>query len=441
MKKTVFLSLLVVVGLFISCSTEDPIKDDQEPQIKLSPITITSLTSDFLYAGETLEIGGTNFANKDFPTKIFINDIEVAPKQLLNTFIQIILPENQKTGNNTLKIQINQVSSQIINFYTLSKGWNKLEIFGDRDVINSSLFDDSKTFFSFVDDNPAANTFNGQCKKILPSNSGYKETLISNAGSYGAFKMFNEKIGVRTNSIAAFYTNNGFENQNDIVIERAFSPEINGLRIANLDANSSIVYTLIGSQIYTANNGQTVIKNNPPTWATRTNLNSTNVRYSATSFSKSVSDNKYYQLGLIYDTKTYGTNVVKNVVMESETGYSDWAVKDTISNREINISSNFKFFDINKIYSINVIDKKLVESNDQLKTWKVIKNNAEAIFLRSTTTWYIQSENKLFVTADAGVTWNLELELPLGAVINDISFSKNKIIISGKKGLLYLKLE
>jgi hypothetical protein len=55
-----------------------------------SAITITSTSSEFLYPGETLEITGTNFVNKDYATKIVINDIEISPKLLTNTTLQLV---------------------------------------------------------------------------------------------------------------------------------------------------------------------------------------------------------------------------------------------------------------------------------------------------------------------------------------------------------------
>jgi len=112
-------------------------------------------------------------------------------------------------------------------------------------------------------------------------------------------------------------------------------------------------------------------------------------------------------------------------------------VKETVSNYRS--SGKYKFLNINKIFLAGA--KGLLESNDMLKTWKVIKTDVTSIFLRTETQWYIQSGDKIYSTPDAGQTWNLELELPVGSVVNDISFAKSKIIISGNKGLHYLKIE
>ncbi|MFN7098972.1 MAG: IPT/TIG domain-containing protein [Flavobacterium sp.] len=442
MKKITILSLLILFSIFISCSSDEPAKETPITPVIVTPsaITITSASSEFLYSGETLQILGANFVNKDYPTKIVLNDIEVTPKSLTNTTLQVVIPENIRTGNNVLKIQIDKIISPSVAFYAMVKGWNKLEIFGEKDVVNSSVFDESKTLFSFVDMNISSNSFNGQGVKLSPMKDGYKEQIINaSGGTYGSFKMFDEKSGVITNTIAAFYSDNSFETHKAVRVDNGFSPEINGLRIGALYKNSSILTTFYGSQMYTSDNGLTVVTYNGPTWSLKRTATSTAARVAMRGFGKSISDNKYYQLGLLFDTKKYGNNVYKNVVMESPTGYGDWIVKDTITNA--GEASFYKFIDINKIYSINFTNKALIESTDQLKTWKVIKDNVSAFFMRSTTKWYIQSDNKIFVTSDAGQTWNLELELPTGAVVNDISFSNKKIIVSGKKGLLYLKIE
>ena len=85
-------------------------------------------------------------------------------------------------------------------------------------------------------------------------------------GSYGAFKMLNKKNGVTTQTGRAVFTDDTFTTSKSIQVTTKFSPEINGLRIFPIDNTSSILYTIIGSQIYSSNNGQTVIMNNHPAW-------------------------------------------------------------------------------------------------------------------------------------------------------------------------------
>jgi hypothetical protein len=446
MKKLLIVTILSIGGLFISCSSDG--SDDKTPKTpetpivsKPSAITMSSISSELVFTGDLLEIVGTNFINKDYPTKIFINDVEVSPKDLANTKIQILITDNLKAGVNTLKLQIDKVSSNPMSFFVMAKGWNKINAYGDYDVHTSSVFDESKTIFSFVDTDSRDNAFWGAAKKLEGKSTGYITTQINQSGSFGAFKMFDDKIGVMTNSSNGFYTNNCFETQNSVNTAGNFNPIINGLKIGYLDSKSCIINTALNGQIYTADKGLTVIKNDPPNWAYKIYTNSGQARVSLQTFGKSISNEKFYQLGLLFDSKKYGSNNYKNVVLESETGYSNWIVKDTISNKNENLSHLYKFLNINKIFAINPIDKTLQESNDMLKTWKVIKTDVTSIFLRTETKWYIQSGDKLYVTIDAGQTWNLELELPAGSIVNDISFSKSKIIVSGNKGLLYLKLE
>lgn len=435
MKKITILSFLLLFTTFISCSSDEPAKETLITPVIVTPsaITITSASSEFLYSGETLEILGANFVNKDYPTKIFLNDIEVTPKSLTNTTLQVVIPENIRTGNNVLKIKIDKVVSPDVSFYTLAKGWNQLNLFATNDIINSAIFDENKFIVSFVDFGSISTI-----AKITPERNGYKaQGMGLSGGSYGAFKMLNEKNGVITQTGRAVYTDDTFTTNKSLQVSTKFSPEINGLRIFGIDNTSSILYTIIGSQIYTSNNGQTVIMNNHPAWSETPFV----YRIVIKGFGKSISNNKFYQLGFLVDKKGSTELSYKNIVMESATGYSDWIVKDTISRSIVNNEKELKFLDINKIYCVDLINKTLLESADQLKSWNIIKNNVHAFFMRSTTKWYVQSDNKIFVTSDAGQTWSLELELPAGAVVNDISFSDKKIIVSGKKGLLYLKIE
>jgi hypothetical protein len=443
MKKLLILTILSMGGLFISCSSDG--SDDNTSQTSVTPvilqpaaITISSISSEFVFTGDLLEIVGTDFINKDYPTKIFINDVEISPKELANTKIQILITDALKAGTNTLKLQIDKISSKPISFFVIAKGWNKLEAFGGKDIITSCVFDESRSIFSFIDTDISDNGFWGAPQKLEGKSTGYTQNYINQSGSYGAFKMIDDKIGVMTNSSNGFYTNNCFETQNSVKTTGNFSPEINGLRIGYLDSKSSILTTLLSSQIYTADNGLTVIKNDPPKWSQIIRNDGLTTRLVVYTFGKSTSNDKFYQLGILYDFKKYGSNY-KNVVLESETGYSNWIVKDSVSNADSN--RGYKFLNINKIFSINANDKTLHESNDLLKTWKVIKTDVTSIFLRTETQWYIQSGDKLYVTTDSGQTWNLELDLPAGSIVNDISFSKSKIIVSGNKGLLYLKIE
>ncbi|MET0944278.1 MAG: hypothetical protein ABWY22_02600, partial [Flavobacterium sp.] len=302
---------------------------------------------------------------------------------------------------------------------------------GTVDIASSSVFDDIKTIFSHIESkNPV---------KIEGKSTGYTQSALNIGNFFGHLKMFNEKIGVITGTYQSLFTDNSFETKNEIIVNSPFTKEINGLNIGYQDGQNTILYTILGSQIYTSDNGKTSIKNAPPVWSI--GVNGDKIRVNIGAFGKSTSDGKFYQLGILSDSKKYGPDNYKNVVMESTTGYSDWIVKDTISNTDVKQSFYYKFKNINRILSVNSTDKTLVESKDMLKTWNVLKTDVTAVFLRTETQWYIQSNDKLYVTKDSGATWKLELELPAGSIINDISFSKNKIIISGKKGLHYLKIE
>lgn len=436
-KKLLLLSLLLIGGVFVSCSSDNsgddaPVLPPPPVVIEPSPIKITSVSSEFLIAGENLEITGSNFTNKDYPTKIFINDIEVTPKEITAGKILLSYSDVIKTGVNTLKIQIQKINSTPLNFFVIAKGWNKLTVLGDVDINTSSVFDNSNTLFSYVKESIPV--------KLEPKSSGYAQASLNVPGYFGAFKMFDDKRGVLTTTTQAIYSEDGFQTYKTNNMGSNFNPIINGLRIGYLDDKISIINTQLSSQIYTADNGATIIKNDSPGWSKIVAENGLQARAIVYGFGKSTSDGKFYQVGYISDYKKYGYKY-KNLVMESATGYSDWIAKDTISNAVDNSQSGFKFININKIVSLHYTDKSLSVSTDMLKTWTKLKENVTAFFLRSETQWYIQSGDKLFVTKDSGATWDLELELPAGSVVNDISFSKTKIIVSGKKGLHYLKIE
>ncbi|MCP2026573.1 hypothetical protein L1276_001717 [Flavobacterium sp. HSC-32F16] len=433
-RKLLLITILLVGGLFVSCSNDDSGNTENPvlPEIKEPlPITITELTSDFVINGENLELKGTNFVNKDYPTKVFINQTEVVPNEITNTKILLISP-NVKTGTNTIRIQIDKVNSVPLNFFVLAKGWNKLTVLGDATIANSTVFDNSQTIFSLVNwSNPV---------KLAPKSSGFIQTTLNPAtNEMASFQMYDEKTGVFVTATEAFFSNDSFNTSNKINIDNNFNPVSTRLMIGSLNNDGCLLYSSFGAHIFTKDNGATIIKNEAPDFA---KINKTNVfttRLAVHAFGKSSSNGKFYQLGKIYDFVKYGSTL-KNIVMESETGYSNWVVKDSISNADGN-KSGYKFVNINKILSVDYYNKTLLMSTDVTKTWTSIKTDVSNIFLRTETQWYIQSGDKIFVTKDSGLTWELELELPAGSVINNISFSKTKIIVSGNKGLHYLKLE
>ena len=59
---------LIFIAIFFSC------KKYTEPEI-ISDISITELSSNFLFQGDILTITGNNFINNNYQTKILIDDI------------------------------------------------------------------------------------------------------------------------------------------------------------------------------------------------------------------------------------------------------------------------------------------------------------------------------------------------------------------------------
>ncbi|MRX66345.1 hypothetical protein SAMN06265349_102237 [Flavobacterium resistens] len=425
-RKLLLITILLVGGLFVSCSSDESGEKKTETPVIItpSPITITSTSTEFLFAGEDLELTGSNFVNKDYPTKIFINEVEVTPKEITNTKIVLAGP-NVKSGVNILKIQIQNISSSPLNFNAIAKGWNKINALGTLNIYRSTVLENSKTIFSLLD--------SGIPKKIEAKSTGYTQTTISSS-SFEEFQMIDDKTGILVSTPNASFTDNAFETTTKITTEYRFTRS--DLSIGFLENNNCILNTMVGGQVYTKDNGKTFIKNEPPAWAI--DSKSDKVKLHVKAFGKSTSNGKFYQLGLIYDSNY---NYDKNAVLESPTGYSDWTIKDTISKINKNILPLYKFKNINQILSINENDHTLVQSTDMLKSWTVVKTNVTSVFLRTETEWYIQSGDKLLVTKNSGASWELELELPADSYILDISFSKSKILISGFKGLQYLKIE
>ncbi|WP_264531906.1 hypothetical protein [Flavobacterium sp. N502540] len=432
-KKLLVVTFLLISSLFIACSSDESKSDNPKPVVTVpSAITVTNLSSEFIVKGESLEITGTNFTNKDYPTKIFINETEVTAKELTDTKFLLSDLKGIKAGTNSLTIQIDKIKSSPISFFVIEKGWNKLTTLGDLDINTSSIIDNNYNVYSFYGENYPI--------KLQTSSSGYSKASIPSLAIGGAFKMFDDKKGVSTNTTQIIYSNDGFKTNKVINVGSNFNMIINGLRIGYLDENTTIINNQIAAQVYLADNGTTVIKNESPSWAKIDRPGGgITTRASISGFGKSASNGKFYQIGKIYDQKKYGS-IIKNIVLESETGYSNWTVLDSISNGNQDYSV-YKFVDINKIVMTNITKETLEISTDMMKTWSIIKTNVSRAFLRTSTQWYIQSGDKILVTKDSGINWELELELPSGSVVNDISFSKNKIILSGKKGLHYLKVE
>ncbi|MFH7016379.1 IPT/TIG domain-containing protein [Flavobacterium sp. FlaQc-47] len=428
MKKKLLLIIILLFGvLFVSCSGDESDKPKTPILIDPSPITITAASTEFLFSGEDLELTGSNFVNKDYPTKVFVNEVEVTPKEITDTKILISSP-NVKSGINVVRIQIQNINSIPLNFNAIAKGWNKINALGAINIYKSTVLENSKTIFSLLDTEIP--------KKLEAKSNGYTQTTINVPGFFEDFQMIDDKAGILISTPNASFTDDAFQNINKITTEYKFTSS--KLNIGFLESNQCILNTMLGGQLYTNDNGKTFVKNQPPSWAI--NSNTGKIKLNVKTFGKSTSNGKFYQLGIIQDLN-YNIDNNKNAVLESPTGYSDWAIKDTISKTGKNLSYNYKFKNINQILTINQVDNTLVQSTDMMKSWTVLRTNVNSVFLRTEKEWYIQSGDKLLVTKNSGATWELEMDLPVNSFISDISFSKSKIIISGFKGLHYLKLE
>lgn len=441
MKKINLVFLAIISILLIECSSNDssPSTPTPVPIPEPSAINISAVSSELVFPNEIIEISGTNFTNKNYPTKVFVNNVEITPKEITDTKLQLNITDALTAGSNEIYIKINNTKSTIGRFYVMKKGWNKINTFvgTNYDLHETFAFDNSKTIMTQIEDiSTSGSTSDYVFKLKVNAEKAYNFSAINSFTYLCNLNMFDENTGVVTDGNWGYISNNTFETNSRInsSLTGTNLGQVGYLPILYLENKNFIVYNTFTIHYYVKDNATTIIKADLPEWTKKPN-NNTRIRIYA--FGKSTTNNKFYALGILYDDKIY-KSAYKNFVIESETGYNNWSVKgDTITNKT---TLKYKFKNINKILGIS-IEKNLIESNDLLKTWKPIKTNVNCVFQRTENEWYIQSGDAIYVTKDAGQTWTLELELPTGSVVNDISFSNTKMVVAGNKGLFYLKLE
>jgi hypothetical protein len=410
-----------------------------------SAINISAVSSELVFPNEILEISGTNFTNKNYPTKVFVNNVEITPKEITDTKLQLNITDALTAGSNEIYIKINNTKSTIGRFYVMKKGWNKINTFvgTNYDLHETFAFNNSKTIMTQIESISTSGSISEYVFKLkVNAEKAYNFSAINSYNFLCNLNMFDENTGVVTDGYNGYISNNTFESNTKLNFEVKNTWTIGYLPILYLENKNFIIHNTNTIQYYVKDNGTTVIKADLPEWATKPSKSRINGRINISYFNKSTTNNKFYLLGIIVGN-VFNSNSYKNLILESETGYNNWnIIGDTITNYNYDLRlRNTKFLNINKILNLKRVDNTLYESNDLLKTWKPIKNNVNCFFQRTENEWYIQSGDAIYVTKDAGQTWTLELELPAGSVVNDISFSNTKIVVAGNKGLFYLKLE
>lgn len=421
--KFLFIPIILFV---ISCSNDesttielsDPIEEIAKPEISV-------LSTDFILEGETLTIEGSNFINTDFNTSVIINDTQYEITPISNNLITINISNTMGIENSTLAVQVSDKKSEFKDFFIVPKGWYKIDT--GLEILKAFIFDDSNTITSLVDNLSASSSYYGDVKKITGTKSGYQtiSTDIS-GGSKSDLKMYNKDIGVVVNPSTGYYTSDSFENTNSFGNFLSDDEYVFEVEVKFVDETSSIIVNCCSANIYTNDRGNSYTSSNAST-----ELFSED-RFRTRAYGKG-SDDYFYELGLDIDN----LSDLKKYVIRSSNGYDNWEL--LISGEDYNLGWYPYFFDHDLLFTITSSEEFMV-SNDLGSNWSLIKNNVKFFFIKDRDSWFIISDNNLYSTINAGLNWELEIELQEDSEVNHMSFSENKLLLSGKN-LLYIKHE
>lgn len=417
--------LFITISLFIfSCNSDETTSPEISDSIEqVSQPEISSLSKEFLIEGDTLTIEGRNFVDNNFETKLIINNEIYDVTPISNTQINIAISNSMGFENNSVVVKISDKISESKDFFTVPKGWYKIET--DAEIIKAFLFDDSNSITTLVDTQTSSTSFFGDIVNFDGTVNGY-QSFSSNipGGNKGDLLMLDSKKGVTVNNSSGFFTSNSFgdtKSFGDFLGDGEIAAEV---EIKSIDDNSSIIVNCCSAHIYTNDGGETYNNSN----ASRELFSSDRLRTRA--YGKG-SDNYFYEIGV-----DIGQNPFKNYVIKSANGFNNW---ELVSNSfDLNLGSNIHFFDSNLIFSLENDEFRI--STDLTNTWNVIRTNVQSFFIKNESNWFIVSDNKLYATNNSGINWNLELELPTDSEVNYMSFTPNKMLIAGKK-LLHIKHE
>ena len=425
MKKEILLLLVIFNFISSSCSSGDSESEiiPPPPPPVLKP-EIESLSSNFIIEGETLIIKGVNFKSNEDKTTLIINNktYDATPT---NNEISIKINSEMGIEKSSLIVQVGDYKSTTEYFFIMPKKWHKVET--ELEIIKAFIFDDSNNITLLADTETASNSYYGSVLKLTTSQNGYEaKTLTIPGGNKNDLKMYSSNVGATVTSSTGYFSSDSFESSNSFggfIENNAYSIDT---KIISINENSCIIVNCCADYIYTNDKG--VTSNYSSVWKELSMEN----RIRAWS-SKKLSDGYYYGAGL-----SIAKSPFTNFIVKSTDGISNWEILDDVTT-PYNIGSDLKMLDTDLFLQVFYNDKQLKKSTDLAKTWEVIKNDVEKVFTQNKTNWYIVSvDSKLYSTNDSGNTWKLELELPSDSKINHISFSENKILLSGDK-ILYIK--
>lgn len=429
MKKITFFKYLFAFSfLMISCSKSDESNgeiisndDDDNPVVTVKTPEIESLSSEFLRVGETLIIKGKNLKSQDSQTSVYINGNSFDVTSTTDTEVSVQITDEMGIEEKTIAVKVGNLNSQAKEFFILPNGWYKINT--DLNIVKAFIFNDSDDI-TLLANTASGNAYFGSVMKIKTGSEGYKtpETLSIPGGNKDDLKMFNSKIGATATAGTGYFTNDGFETSKAF---GNFSDHDNTYLISSkimyLNENSCVVVNCCGDHLYTNDQGET--SGFSSLWRALGMEN--NFRYFA---SNKLSDGYIYAAGINLSTRPYSNFIVKSL-----DGVSNWEiVENTTAPYSI---GSVNMLDTDLFLQLHVTNKEVQKSTDFAKTWTVIKDNVTHLSVKDNTTWFIISDNKLYVTTDSGNNWELEFELPTDTNVNHMSFSENKILISGDKTL------
>jgi hypothetical protein len=346
-----------------------------------------------------------------------------------NNQIQISISEEMEIKSNNIKIKISNIYSNSKELFIMLKGWYSIDdLKFNGHVLKACVFEDSNSIFLLKDTKFEENFFYGQMEKLELNEKGYSSTYINlEAGNIKDFKMYSSTVGVSIDDRFGRFISDAFK-----TINRFGNLEFGSdhTTITYLD-ESSCIMSNTGDNQYTIDKGVNFIYDPVPDYL-KTTYYKTIVRSGGKG-----KDGFFYEIGK-YFSGPISSYTTKNFVRKSD-GYNNWKIIDTTTTAN-GFMHYPKFYDIDLILT-KTIDNRMAKSSDLAKSWQIIKDNVSSFYIRNRTTWYIVSGDKVYFTVDSGINWNLELELPTGSKVNDISFSESKIILSGNNDLLYIKHE
>ena len=166
--------LFITISLFIfSCNSDETTSLEISDSIEqVSQPEISSLSKEFLIEGDTLTIEGRNFVDNNFETRLIINNEIYDVTPISNTQINIAISNSIGFENNSVVVKISDKISESKDFFTVPKGWYKIET--DAEIIKAFLFDDSNSITTLVDTQTSSTSFFGDIVNFDGTVNGYQ---------------------------------------------------------------------------------------------------------------------------------------------------------------------------------------------------------------------------------------------------------------------------